>query len=132
MNNFDERFPESDVMSCFGVFNKDLIKKELNKDNIYTFGIDQINMIKERFNQGQFINKKIEYVIDNRSLIRKWRDTKDLLFHSGYINLDDPFLSLFQVHKDLLPNVYKIYKISIVLPVSTSVCEQGFSIQNLI
>lgn len=76
--------------------------------------------------------KVIEPVVDAEDTRREWAIGKKLVLEQAYFrdNLILPWKKINDKHREIVPNLVKLARIAVTLPVNTAICERGFSAQN--
>jgi hypothetical protein len=72
------------------------------------------------------------YLVSKDETLKEWNEIKLLLMNNylSYQNMWSVFWDNY--NNGDFPNIYKLYVLSKIMPVSNAMCERGFSIQNSI
>ena len=136
MENIKQRFPQSqtDLLSAFGVLSMRPISF-LNGNDLKEWGNDKIEALLGHF--GKEIQHETTVstpLVDPTKTREEWGMIKPVVIQEGYPrdNTATLWSLIRQYHEESFPNLLKLSAIAIVLPVHTSDCERGFSLQNRI
>ena len=153
ISQLDQRFPDKPLVTAMKIFSTNAYSRlshEINskyKDEMHnsTFNIYITDEFKN-FGEQEFLllsnfyakpKKNINGInfiplISGQGLNEEWKNAKKMLFK--YKDLDSNLgWSLFsKEYQNIFPNFIKLGNLLYTLPVSTSICERGFSVQNLI
>lgn len=131
INDFGERF-NSTTIDDFNIFNIGYIKSQLNNENLNSFGNEKIESILNNFSNNYLSNDMlIISPFERTQLLNEWQDFKSLFYYT-YSKLKNPFEAYYENYNNSAKNFCKLYEFYITIPVSTVICETGFSIQNFI
>nr|XP_057918161.1 zinc finger protein 862 [Doryrhamphus excisus] len=97
----------------------------MDRQQLATFGDHEIESLCDHFN-GLLQNLGCDV---NQLRYHEWIDLKNYLLRiqARHQGMKVVWKELFSVHKDRFPNILILVEIILVLPLSTSVCERGFS-----
>ncbi|XP_077863952.1 zinc finger protein 862-like [Saccoglossus kowalevskii] len=137
LDNLEERFPQdtTTLINAFAV----LAMRPLSflpKDQVDVFGNTEIEVLVNHFGAAKTTEDGtiIERIVDPDCVLHEWATAKELVLSQMYPRDKMAILwkLLYTYHRGLLPNLLKLAKIALVLPVQTADCERGFSVQNKI
>ncbi|KAK3084326.1 hypothetical protein FSP39_011612 [Pinctada imbricata] len=123
-NILEERFKESELLSKMQVLQPNHIVLAHNSGDIARYGNQNVYILAEHF-EAQDINKEeasIEYKQYKRLVVGTFPSAS---FREICHHMD-------MTYSEVMPNMAKLLKCCIVLPVSSAQCERGFSTQNRI
>lgn len=139
--NLEKRFPDSDLISAFGVLGMRPIGL-LSQSDLEKWGNDKLEVLLNWFGQKQQAPPKAnggntvqtDAIINQEATKDEWLKCKELVVAEGYPR--DVLAVLWglikKFHPDSFPNLLKLAAIALVTPTHTSDCERAFSQQNLI
>ena len=101
--------------------------------DLSNYGAEKLDILLSPY--GQL--KKDTSVKEHTPLIgtkSKYGLLKPILVQQKYArdSLAVPWKILFQCHKDMFPNLFRLASVALTVLVQTAICERGFSVQNLI
>lgn len=131
LDDFDVRI-SIEVINAFTIFNSNLLKSQLNNENLNEYLNKQIQFLISKFAQEILTNDlKVISMFNRTAFMSECQEFKLLLLYtySKYNNSIELFYDNF---KTQYVNICKLYEISLFIPVSTVICEKGFSVQNFI
>ncbi|XP_046583335.1 uncharacterized protein LOC124290610 [Haliotis rubra] len=138
--NISQRFPDTDILTAFGILGMRPISF-LSETELEKWGCEQLECLIGHFgypqthkwtDQGNEEETTSQPVIEPEATRIEWKQLKPRVLAQMYpwdntVNL----LSLVnEFNKEEFPNILKLAQLSLVCPVHTAGCEQGFSAQN--
>ncbi|XP_060556337.1 uncharacterized protein C17orf113-like [Ruditapes philippinarum] len=140
VNNIEKRFPDTDLLSSFGVLSMRPITL-LSDVELKTWGDEKIDILVNHFGEEKSHKWKVDGVqhtktsspiIDPDATKNEWKQIKILVKAEMYPR-DDLFKLwhlINKFHGEQFPNLLILASLAIICPVNTAGCERGFSVQN--
>ncbi len=138
IENTDKRFPQQSTDIAFA-FNSLGMRplSFLSSEDFEEYGKEDIKRLGDFYGQRQTFKGKDEVVVseaivDPIELSTEWSTLKKLVLEQHYPR--DSFRLLWKIikqnHGESFPNLCKLAKLSLTIPLQTADCERGFSCQN--
>lgn len=130
MEQLDLRFPESDVLSAFMIFDPESYRKVQLKD-LESFGTAEFKKIVAHFCAASLDNRLFDVdkaLLDG--LKREFKSMKQVLWTAGqdrYSTFESVWRGLDDSHRLVLPHMLKFVEVCFVIPMNSCCAERGFS-----
>ncbi|XP_077988181.1 zinc finger protein 862-like [Glandiceps talaboti] len=137
LDNLSERFPRqsTELINAFAVLAMRPLSF-LSKDELTEYGNQEIGVLVNHFGEAKTRGDDtvVDRIVDPACVMREWATAKELVLSQLYPRDKMAILwkLMYTYHRDQFPNLLKLAKIALILPIQTADCERGFSVQNKI
>lgn len=132
LDNLAQRFTDNGLISCFGILNPRNLPS-VDCDTFDAYGVEEIISLGKHYGSNDCTHSKL--LVDDVSLMIEWPQFKCLLSDRFRSQTFSDMCSSVLANTDFaytFPNISKLLRIAIVMPVSSADCERGFSRYNLV
>ena len=145
LENIDDRFPQLDILSAFGILGIRPISF-LRNDELCNWGKDKLNILISQYGRSKSHEYKcrgdeqrktsitVEPFINPDNTRAEWDCCKRTVIAEMFPR--DSMVTLWklicQYHRDRFPNLIRLAALALTCPTNTADCERSFSVQNYI
>ncbi|XP_078614277.1 uncharacterized protein C17orf113-like [Branchiostoma floridae x Branchiostoma japonicum] len=139
VQNLRDRFPETELISAFKIFDPQKLPETENLLRNQNYGSAQLDTLLRKYgmeDNDMPVNPAQPLKVNAAEARREWGLVRQLMFRLKrqdvtLVAIDSMWEELEQTHgTELFPNILMLATIARLLPMHTADCERGFSVQN--